>query len=300
MSKREAIIRYNLIINKVRKSKPNFEQLLDYLEHESELQEYDFIISKRTLQRDLNDIREIYKIDIQYNPSNRHYYIASDYNDDEQHRIFEALDVFNALNVSDRLSSHIHFERRSPMGTEHLLGLLHAIKNQKITEFTHRKYFNNPPTERRVDPLGIKEYRSRWYLVARDHKDDRIKTFALDRMRDVHVTREQFTPLQNFDLHTYFRYSFGVIVGGTEKPPVVELSFTPFQGNYIKTLPLHQSQEIIKDTTKEVRVQLHVHPTHDFQMEILSMMPNVRVIKPEFLRKEIERKIKAASKGTKK
>ena len=300
MSKREAIIRYHLIIKKVRKSKPNFEELLDYLEYESELQEYDFSLSKRTLQRDLNDIRLIYNIDIKYNFKHKHYYIYDDSQDEEQDRIFEAMDVFNALNVTDRLSNHIHFEQRKPSGTEHLLGLLHAVKNHKVTEFTHRKYFDNPPTERRVDSLGIKEYRNRWYLVARDHKNDRIKTFALDRMDNIHVTRESFSPPEDFNLHEYFRYSFGVIVGGKGKPSPVELSFTPLQGNFIKTLPLHPSQEILTDNDMEVRIRLNVHATHDFQMEILSMMPEVRVIKPQFLRKEIERKIQVASKGTKK
>jgi predicted DNA-binding transcriptional regulator YafY len=295
MSQRTTILRYHLIINKVRNSRPDFDELLDYLEYQSELQEYDFSISKRTLQRDLNDIRSIFKIDIKYNFKLKHYYIEDESRDEEQTQIFEAMDVFNALNVTDSLSSHIHFEQRKPRGTEHLMGLLHAIKNHKVTEFDHRKYFDNPPTERRVDPLGIKEYRSRWYLVARDHKDDRIKTFALDRMSNIHLTRESFTPPADFNLHEFFRYSFGVIVGGNTKPSPVELSFTPFQGHFIKTLPLHASQEILIDNDKEVRIRLHVHATHDFQMDILSLLPEVRVLKPKFLRDEIARKIRKAA-----
>ena len=201
MSQRTTILRYHLIINKVRNSRPDFDELLDYLEYQSELQEYDFSISKRTLQRDLNDIRSIFRIDIKYNFKLKHYYIEDESRDEEQTRIFEAMDVFNALNVTDSLSSHIHFEQREPRGTEHLMGLLHAIKNHKVTEFDHRKYFDNPPTERRVDPLGIKEYRSRWYLVARNHKDDRIKTFALDRMSNIHLSRESFT-LRQISIYT--------------------------------------------------------------------------------------------------
>lgn len=297
MSQRETTLRHHLIIKKVRKSRPNFEELLDYLEYESELQEFDFSISKRTLQRDLNDIRLIYKIDIKYHFKHKHYYIEDDSQDDEQTRIFEALDVFNALNVTDKLSDHIHFEQRKPSGTEHLLGLLHAIKHSKVTEFEHRKYFDNPPTERRVDPLGIKEFRSRWYLVARDHKDGRIKTFALDRMTHIHVTRDAFTPPEDFNLREYFRYSFGVIVGGESKPSPVELSFTPFQGHFIKTLPLHPSQEVLIDNDKEVRIRLLVHATHDFQMELLSMTPEVRVLKPKYLRDEMAKKIRKAAEG---
>ena len=75
----------------------------------------------------------------------------------------------------------------------------------------------------------------------------------------------------------------------------MELSFTPFQGHFIKTLPLHASQEILIDNDKEVLIRLHVHATHDFQMEILSMLPEVRVLKPKFLRDEIAKKIRKAA-----
>ncbi len=51
MSKREYLSRYHLIIKKLRKSPATFEEILDFLKRESELQEYDFEISKRTFQR---------------------------------------------------------------------------------------------------------------------------------------------------------------------------------------------------------------------------------------------------------
>ena len=66
MSKREALSRYNLIVNRIRKSPASLKDIQAYLQRESELQGYNFEISSRTFKRDLEDIWSIYKIDIQF------------------------------------------------------------------------------------------------------------------------------------------------------------------------------------------------------------------------------------------
>ena len=88
MSKRESIARYNLIIKMLRKHPATFEEITDYLSLESELQEYNYTISKRTFQRDLEDIRSLYNIYIQYDFSRKVYYLEFD---DERSGGFEPL-----------------------------------------------------------------------------------------------------------------------------------------------------------------------------------------------------------------
>mgnify|MGYP006936233608 FL=1 len=48
MSKRESITRYSLIIKKLRRNPATFNEISEYLLLESELQEYNFNVSKRT------------------------------------------------------------------------------------------------------------------------------------------------------------------------------------------------------------------------------------------------------------
>src|SRR5574344_1107605 len=108
MSKRESISRYNLIIKKLRKHPSTFAEIAEYLAFESELQEYNFNIGKRTFQRDLDDIRSIYNIDIQYDFSRKVYFIDYDEQPEVNERILEAFDIYNALNLTDRLSDFIH------------------------------------------------------------------------------------------------------------------------------------------------------------------------------------------------
>jgi len=283
MSKRESIARYNLIIKKLRKHPASFAEISDYLALESELQEYNFNVSKRTFQRDLEDIRSLYNIDIQFDFSRKVYFLDLDEQPDVNERILEAFDTFNALNLSDRLSNNIHFEKRRPQGTENLYGLLHAIKYQLQIKFTYQKFWEDELTKRNAEPYALKEFRNRWYVLANDLKDNQVKSFALDRLSDLDITKKRFQIPDDFNVNRHYKYCFGIISPNGHKPEEIELSFDPFQGKYIKTLPLHESQQILIDNEEELRIKLTLFITHDFFMELLSYGENLRVIKPESL-----------------
>lgn len=288
MSKRESIIRYNLIIKKLRKHPSTFLEISDYLAFESDLQEYDFNVSKRTFQRDVKDISSIYNIDIQYCFSRRVYYIDLDEQPEVSERILEAFDTFNALNISDRLSNYIHFEKRRPQGTDNLYGLLHAIRNKVQISFSYQKFWEDKITHRVTEPYALKEFKNRWYLLANDLKDEKVKSFALDRLTELEITRKKFQLPNEFNVTKHYKYCFGIISPNEHKPQEVILSFDPFQGKYIKTLPLHESQVILKDNEGELLIKLTLFVTHDFFMEILSFGDNVKVIQPPSLITEIK------------
>jgi predicted DNA-binding transcriptional regulator YafY len=65
------------------------------------------------------------------------------------------------------------------------------------------------------------------------------------------------------------------------------LSFNPLQGKYVKSLPLHESQVILKDNEQELLIKLTLFVTYDLLMEILSYGDNVRVLQPLSLVDEI-------------
>jgi len=288
MSKRESIIRYSLIINKLRKQPATLAEFSNYFKLESELQGYNFEVDKRTFIRDKDDIREIYKIDIQYDKSHKHYYINSDYQPEFSERILEAFDILNALNISERLSNIVHLEKKRPQGTEKLYDLLHAVNKKVQIKFTHQKYWEVNSTNRIVEPYALKEFKYRWYLIAKDLKDEKVKTFALDRLTDLEITKRKSLQSDNYDVNEHFRNCFGIISPDDTKLQYIILSFDPFQGRYIKSLPLHESQEILIDTDDELKIKLKMYITHDFIMELLSFGSKVKVVEPKSLISEIK------------
>lgn len=67
------------------------------------------------------------------------------------------------------------------------------------------------------------------------------------------------------------------------------LSFTPVEATFIKSLPLHHSQEIILENEDECCLQYLIHSTYDFIMEILAMGCKVKVIEAKDLKTAIVR-----------
>lgn len=295
MSKRETVSRWNLIIKKLRRHPCKYSEIAQYLADESELQGYDYITTVRTFQRDLEDIRSIYNIDVRYDYSRKVYNI--DYEDqmDVTCRILEAFDIFNSLNIADRLSNYLHFEKRRSLGTEHMYGLLHAIKNRIQVTFSYQKYWDDEASARRVEPLALKEHKDRWYVIAKELNDDVIKSFALDRLTNLEISKIRYVAVE-FNIEDYFKHCFGIIRPLDEKPEEVLLSFDSHQAKYIKSLPLHESQKIISENENETVIKLNVYLTHDFLMEILSYGETVKILKPQILIDELKSSFAAALK----
>ena len=295
MSKRGYISRYLLILKKL-KVKPysSYEELQSYIESQFEFMqmqddELQIGFSKRTFQRDLKEIRNIFGIDIEYSKSQKGYYVSQNENENLNfQRMIESFDMFNTLNIAQDLTPYIHLEKRKPQGTENLYRLLHAIKNRLKIEFTYLKFWEEEPSHRVVDPYALKEFRNRWYLMAKDNKDNAVKSFALDRLKNLEITKLGYLYPVNYNFGEIYQYCFGIINPIDELPQDLILSFTPFQGKYIKTLPLHHTQQIIVDDENEVRIKLKLCLTHDLLMELLSFGAELKVIEPKLLVEQVK------------
>lgn len=283
-------MRYSLIIKKIRALRQaTFEDIAGYLKKESEFQGYNFTTSKRTFARDLEDIGAIYGIYIKYDFSGKCYFIEDEAIEPEvSDRMLEAFDLYHALKIQEQQSPYIQLEKRRPQGTEHFFGLLHAIKNRRQITFSYQKYYKEHPENRTVAPLVLKEFKNRWYFFAKDAHDGKIKCYALDRLSELEILKTRFADDEHFDVNEQLKCCFGIIAPNADKPSEVVLSFRAFQGKYIKSLPLHDTQEIIRDTDDELRIRLYLYLTHDFLMELLAHGNTVKVIKPKLLADELK------------
>ncbi len=295
MSKRGYISRYLLILKKL-KAKPysTYEDVHRYIEKElGFLQMQDDTLSigfsKRTLQRDLREIRSLFGIDIEHCKTNKGYFIVQDQTENMNfQRMMEAFDIFNSLNIAQDLQPFIHLEKRKPQGTENLSELLHAIKSKFQIKFTYHKFWEEEPSQRFAQPYALKEFKNRWYVLAKDNKDSNIKSFALDRLTNLEITNLIYRYPTDYNIEEVYRYCFGIISPTDEEPQDIILSFEPVQGKYIKTLPLHHTQKVLVDNDEEMRIKLKLCVTHDLLMELLSFGENMRVVEPKYLAQQIQ------------
>jgi predicted DNA-binding transcriptional regulator YafY len=147
-----------------------------------------------------------------------------------------------------------------------------------------------------LEPLALKEFKNRWYIIGKDLSqkttDSQVKTFGLDRMSSLEITKVKFSCPATFDAEEQFKHCFGIIGSNGEEPHEVVLSFGPVQGKYIKSMPLHESQQVIVDNDKELRIKLFVYTTYDFKMELLSYGENLKVMEPPSLIGEMKESLR--------
>jgi predicted DNA-binding transcriptional regulator YafY len=73
-----------------------------------------------------------------------------------------------------------------------------AAGERRQVRFVHRS-IRGEERERTVDPYGVVFDAGRWYLVGYDHLRGALRTFRVDRIRDVSETGERCTPPEGFD-----------------------------------------------------------------------------------------------------
>lgn len=287
MTKKSFLLRYSLELKRLQQSRATFKELSAYLDSHAEFTDEVISFSKRTFQRDMQDIRAIFNIDILYDQKSKAYFIDSVDKSTSTDRLLEAFEMFNALNLTDDLTHFVHFEKRKPQGTHHFHGLLHCIKNHFVVRFPYHKYDDDIIVNREVEPYALKEFKSRWYLIAKDQNDKYVKTFGLDRIQELNITKKKFTPPGNFNANDLYKDYFGIVNSSDDKAEEIILSFDNFNGKYIKSFPLHESQQILVDNKKETRIKLFLHTTFDFEIELLSHGDRVKIISPDRLKKRM-------------
>ena len=295
MSKLLYFKRYLYVIDRLRSRPCSFSALQDHVMRKLEQDDLDttFEYAIRTFERDKKDITALFGIVIQYNRKDKTYAIDEEEIEDQSvTRMIDAFSIHHALQEGNKLSPSVLLEKRKSLGTENIHGIIHAVQNLYLLQFTHQKHWEDFSTQREVKPIAIKESQQRWYLVALDKKSDTVKTFGLDRISNLKITDTKFKPVA-CNVEKEFQHAFGVETYEAAKKVILE--FSKQQGNYIKTFPLHKSQRIVKETEDTVIIEIFIHTTNDIKMELLKYGSNVKVIAPISLRNDIKNRISEMS-----
>ena len=286
MSKKQFIKRHFLIINKLKQKPCAFVDIQKHLAFHSQLDEEDYQISIRSFQRDLIEILSIYQIEIKFNRSDGVYEIIDSQNEPVNERLTDAFMIFDTMKLAQNNADEIYFEQQKSSGLENAFILLHAIKNSFEICFVHKKYWDEIGSVKKVKPYAIKEFKNRWYLIGLEIINNQIRTFGLDRISEIEVAKTKFMSPAKNTISELFRHSFGIIYNDS-LPQKIILQVSNFQTNYLKSLPLHASQKIVSENQNYSIIELFIHATHDFKMEILSLGNEVTVLEPISFKREV-------------
>jgi len=273
---------------------PSKEELKEYLELN------DFKTSTRTIDRDLADIRNVFGIEVKWDANRRGYYIDREESWDYE-GMLRLLEVcvtgdllMQTIGEGKEALRYVLFDSSGELKGIELMGpLLQAIKLHRCIAFDYAKFRGGTTEDLVMEPYALKEYQGRWYVVGTIRGSEKVYVFGLDRIEKLDILVNPFVPSNKIDPTR----EFDEIIGVTrleEEPEEMILSFTPLQGNYVKTFPWHRSQEILVADEQEVRIRIRVIPNYELTQRILMQGSSVEVIKPEWLREEIKDHLKSA------
>lgn len=284
--------RYAAVINKLTNIQyVSKEELLAAVKESCDGHEPDI----RTLQRDFAAIYEIFGVSIKFERG-RGYCIAD--KDEVSETLMNLLSDFlvvSSLGQEPGIDEIILPEKRRMIFSVSITSVIKAVKDCRTIEFDY-SYFREGERIRHkiVDPYFLKESQQRWYLVAIDHKDKKLKCFGLDRILNLDISSTRFHKNLKLNVPELFRQSFGI--WNDPETPVEEivLRYDSLDGSFIKSLPLHSSQKVVAEDDNSLTVSLHLRITNDFVMAVLSRSRSVEVIKPLHLRQRIHEILKQA------
>ena len=170
-----------------------------------------------------------------------------------------------------------------PSARQFLPDVLEAIRNNEKIRFTYAGFSRSrPETGILFHPYFLKLYKQRWYMVGLREQSSDIRTYALDRVREMHLTREAFEMPAENPAADIFESIIGV---SSSKAGVktVRLRADRTQSKYFRALPLHHSQrEEIHDQYSVFTLQVKLN--YELVHEILSCGSSVEVLSPPELK----------------
>ena len=272
-------------------------------------------VSKRTVQNDINAMEAEYHIrlkeNFRQNKKRVYRYIDTDFsipffriNDKERNKIGAAIKVLKGfegeplydwvrsflMQIEGGLFDYestpkVSFQTNIDLkGLEHFSDLLQAIITKRVLRLKYTPY-GKKQISSTIYPYFLKEYNSRWFLIAQVKGYDTYAHYALDRIDEF---KEVAVPYKepDTDFSEYFDDVIGVSVPEDDAVEVV-LRISKPRFEYVRTKPLHLTQRIIEETADYGVISLNLKINKELDSVILSYGNTLEVLAPEEYRKRI-------------
>ncbi|MFO7972328.1 MAG: transcriptional regulator [Desulfobacterales bacterium] len=160
-----------------------------------------------------------------------------------------------------------------------------AVTEKRVVEINYYTMSRKRWNRRRVDPYMIWFFDNSLYLIGYCEWRKDIRIFAIDRIKTLQPTDEEFRLPVDFDISDFMRHSFGVFHG---KPEKIQIHFTADVAGYITEKTWHASQQIQELDDGSILFTVEVPETEEIKSWIMRWGTKACVLEPATLRQEIQ------------
>ena len=247
------------------------------------------VISERTFNRDREFIASSFQIDIEYDARIRKYSLRNKEVIEENPIYRYLLSSLHINNLSAMAIKHKDkiMLQNPPTGVELLHTVLNAIDQGRTLCFDYVSYYAKDRTLHfELIPAFVRLFEQRWYLIGEFTDRSQTRVLALERMHNLVIGKKQLSASPNITPQEFYDGCFGVI-RDDKQAQTIKLKVYDKQVDYIRSLPLHASQQEIETGKDYAIFQYYFRPSFDFVQEILWHRDKVEVIEPKILREEV-------------
>lgn len=169
-----------------------------------------------------------------------------------------------------------------------VLGALARRQRLKISYHGRRR---DEMSRRTISPQRLTQYRNSWYLDAWCHSAEGLRSFALERIRDLERTDEEAKEISERRMSEHFDQSYGIFSGPAEH--MADLRFSPEMSRWISEERWHPDQSGSFEEDGSWRLRVPFSHARELIMDILRYGADVEVIGPQSLRDTVAQIIDA-------
>jgi predicted DNA-binding transcriptional regulator YafY len=308
---------------------------IDQLLHEhrfasfAQLQE-EIGVSRATLKRDLQYLRDRLHAPIVYDRDNGGYHFAQAgghapkyelpglwFNSSEIHALLTMQNLLEEVQpgllgphiapLQTRLKSLLGSHEDAPEDITKRIRIVHAAKRRsdlkwfeliaatllkrRRLQLRHWNRGRNEETEREVSPQRLVYYRDNWYLDAWCHLREEIRSFAVDAIRAATLVDKRAREVARRDLDAVLGAGYGIFAGA--KVEWARLRFTPESARWVAAEQWHPAQKSSSDKDGYYLLELPYSQPTELIMDILRHGAGVEVLGPKSLREAVRRELSA-------
>lgn len=191
----------------------------------------------------------------------------------------------------------IQFEKHTvALGMEYIDDLFCAIKDKTTLRISYQPFNATEPSQFIFHPYLLKEYRNRWFLFGRRDSEDKLTNLALDRIKEIKNSQAEFIVNDLFDPEIYFKFLIGVTVPVDEHPQLIRIAVTKAQAPYIKTKPIHHSQQVVKEYKDgKILIELTLLCNFELRSVLMGFGGELDVLEPQSLRQSMKELFQSAA-----
>ena len=177
----------------------------------------------------------------------------------------------------------------APTGVENVQVILEAIDKKRGIECDYYSFNKKSVKHQLLIPYFLRTWEQRWYLAAEpENHHHGISIFALERMENICLTKEKMLPSNKITAEEYFKGCFGVNHSDEQKPEKIRIKVYDTQVEYVKRLPIHESQEEVETNREWSIFEYRLVPCYNFYQQLLWHREKLEVLEPQYVRDEIK------------